>query len=216
MRRNVTVFAPGRPEVPDALRCRLPMGLQQPIAAIGDPVHLEERLLAFFCSSSCPGNLILDTYDLARELRGAGVTVVGGFHSPMEKECLELLLRGAQAMIVCPARGIRKMRIPKPWREPLEAGRLLVLSPFADTNRRVTAELAARRNRFVAQLADEVFVAHAAAESKTEAFCRELLASGKPVLTIDRPENRLLLEQGVEPLGLDDVARRWPATPCRF
>jgi hypothetical protein len=33
-------------------------------------------------------------------------------------------------------------------------------------------------------LADEVFIAHAAAESKTLAFCEELLKRKKPVLTI--------------------------------
>ena len=107
------------------------------------------------------------------------------------------------------------MRIPKLWKESLQSGRLLVLSPFAEDNRRVTAELAAQRNRFVAQLADEVFVAHAAAESKTEAFCRELLKNGKSVLTIDRPENRLLLEYGVEPLTVQEVPKRWPSSTTR-
>jgi HEPN domain-containing protein len=35
-----------------------------------------------------------------------GVTVVGGFHAPMERECLTILLRGAQPVILCPARNI--------------------------------------------------------------------------------------------------------------
>jgi hypothetical protein len=34
----------------------------------------------------------LKTYDLARDLRDADVPVIGGFHTPMEKECLRLLL----------------------------------------------------------------------------------------------------------------------------
>lgn len=44
-------------------------------------------------------------------LRDAGVTVIGEFHSPMEKECLNILLRGSQPIIVCPARSLENMRI---------------------------------------------------------------------------------------------------------
>ena len=64
---------------------------------------LERRLLGLFCSTKCPGDAILQTYDLVRALRDAGVAVIGGFHSPMEKECLDLLLRGNQPIVICPA-----------------------------------------------------------------------------------------------------------------
>jgi predicted Rossmann fold nucleotide-binding protein DprA/Smf involved in DNA uptake len=152
--------------------------------------------------------VILDTYDLARELRDASVTVIGGFHSPMEKECLDLLLRGTQPVIICPARSIDRMRIPKPWKGPLAEGRLLVISPFVEHRPRVTLELAEERNRFVAHLADEIFIAHAAAGSKTLTFCEELLNRKKPVMTIDRAENSALLKMGVTPLAVSD-AQRW-------
>src|SRR5919197_4693895 len=66
------------------------------LTALGNLDILRQKKLALFCSVKCPGTLILQTYDLARALRDAGVTVIGGFHSPMEKECLALLLRGAQ------------------------------------------------------------------------------------------------------------------------
>ena len=143
-----------------------------------------------FCSVKCPGDLILKTYDLARGLRDDGTTVIGGFHSPMEKECLTILLRGTQPVIICPARSIEGMRLPGEWRKPLDDGRLRVLSPFTKKDRRVTAELARTRNRFVAALADRVFfIAHAEVGSKTEAFAREVLTWGKPVLTLAGADN---------------------------
>ena len=40
------------------------------------------------------------------------------------------------------------------------AGRLLLLSPFEKTPRRVTADSAHRRNTLVAALADQVFIAY--------------------------------------------------------
>jgi predicted Rossmann fold nucleotide-binding protein DprA/Smf involved in DNA uptake len=98
------------------------------IAALGNLDNLRERKLAIFCSAKCPGDLILKTYDTARALRDAGVTVIGGFHSPMEKECLALLLRGRQPIIICPARGLEDMRLSGEWKKPLDDGRLLTSS----------------------------------------------------------------------------------------
>ena len=164
---------------------------------------LEEPLTALFCSVRCPGDLILKTYDLARAMRDAGTPVIGGFQTPMEKECLRLLLRGTQPVVFCPARGIDNMRIPRDWRAPLKEGRFLVLSPFPSTQRRPTAELAARRNDLVADLARQVIIVHAAPGGKTEAFARKLAESGKPLLTLDSPANANLMEMGARAGGQD-------------
>jgi predicted Rossmann fold nucleotide-binding protein DprA/Smf involved in DNA uptake len=174
-------------------------------AALGNGNLLHTRKLGLFCSVRCPGKVILQTYELARFLRYARVTVVGGFHSPMERECLRLLLGGTAPLIVCPARSIDGMRVPPDWRASLEQGRLLVLSPFRGEQRRVTARLAAERNAFVASVADALFVTYAEPGGKTERFCRDALAAGKPVYTFDACENRNLLAFGGQPVreGLD-------------
>ena len=104
----------------------------------------------------------------------------------------------SQPVVVCPARGIDNMRIPRDWRPALDDGRLLVLSPFPATARRPTAELAAHRNNLVADIAQRVFIAHAAPGSKTEAFAHKLIESGKPLLTLDSPANTSLVEMGAE------------------
>ena len=171
-------------------------------AHLGTLRLLDEPLTALFCSNRCPGDLILKTYDIARAMRDAGVPVIGGFQTPMEKECLRLLLRGEQPVVVCPARGIDNIRIPRDWRPALDDGRLLVLSPFPATVRRPTADLAAQRNELVASLASRVFIAHAARGSKTEAFARRLADAGKPLLTLDSPANEHLVEVGVQTFWL--------------
>ncbi len=114
---------------------------------------------ALFCSARCPGKVILTAYDQAAKWRDAGRCVISGFHSPVEKECLQILLRGPQPIIICPARSLPQ-RVPPDWKKPLAVGRLLILSCFSESERRVTANLAARRNEFVAALADEVWLAH--------------------------------------------------------
>lgn len=142
--------------------------------------------------------MILKTYDLARAMRDEGVPVIGGFQSPMEKECLRLLLRGRQPVVLCPARSIENMRIPADWRRALAEGRLLLLSPFGPNQRRPTADTATLRNHLVAALATRVFIVHAAAGGKTEAFARKIQLLGKPVLTLESSANANLAALGVE------------------
>ena len=172
---------------------------------IGNLEILNKKLLGFFCSVKCPGNIILKTYDLARALRDAGIAVVSGFHSPIEKDCLDLLLRGTQPIVICPARGIENMRVPKPWRNALEAGRLLIISTFEPKHKRLTAELAGQRNQFVATLADKIFVAHAGEGSRTDKFCSLIAEQDKPIYTFDAKENRYLSQSIAEKVSINSL-----------
>jgi predicted Rossmann fold nucleotide-binding protein DprA/Smf involved in DNA uptake len=197
MATHVTQIDSTSSAFPAALRNGTLLGPVPRLWAIGNLGMLDRRLLGFFCSTRCPGNVILRTYDLALALREAGVPVIGGFHSPMEQECLDVLLRGQQPMVICPARNIERLRPPAAWQKPLAEGRLLVLSAFEAKYRRPTTELAEHRNRIVAILADDVFVAHAAVGSRTERLCTELLEQGKRLYTLDLAENAHLLQRGV-------------------
>jgi len=198
MPHNVTMIESTNPDFPVALRNGALVTSCPRIWAIGNLDILKTPLLGFFCSTKCPGNVIVHTYDLARVLRDAGVPVIGGFQSPMERECLDLLLRGRQSVVICPARGIEHMRIPEGWRTPLAGDRLLVLSLFAAHHRRQTAGLAEQRNCLVAALSDAVLIAHASPGSKIEWLYPEIVASGKRVYTLDLPENAHLMQQGVK------------------
>ena len=176
------------------------------IWAIGDLRIPDKPLLGFFCSARCPGEVILQTYDAARALRKAKVPVIGGFHSPMEKECLELLLRGTQPIAVCPARSIIRMRIPASWRAAVTQSRMLILSPFGPQHRRPTSAIAEQRNYFAAILAHELLVAHAAPNSKTEKFCLDLINGGKRVLLLGGSNNEALISSGACLLSISELA----------
>ncbi len=193
---------------PTQLAERPGVGAPDTLWALGNASILRHPMLALFCSVRCPGNIILKTYDLVCALRNAQALVIGGFHSPMEKECLRLLLRGEQPVIVCPARGIQRMRVPAAWRGPIEEGRLLVLSPFEEKRRRPTVALSEKRNRFVAALADQVFIPYASPRGKTERLAREILGWGRPVLTFQGDRNDNLVQLGAIPLGLEQILDR--------
>lgn len=186
------------------MRLRDQMGADAPVQlrALGNVDLLSLPSIALFCSARCPGHAILATYDQAVRWRDAGQCVISGFHSPVEKECLRILLRGKSPVIICLARGMLRNipSDPVDCRVAFDDGRLLLVSPFPDTVRRVTAETAKIRNRFVAALAATVAVAHAAPGSKIVALSLELLAAGKPIFTFDHPSNATLIQAGAHRL----------------
>lgn len=125
----------------------------------------------------------------------------------MEKECLRILLQGPQPVIVSPARGIWK-RIPVDLRRHLDLGRLLIVTMFPKNVKRITKETSVERNRFIGELAEEVFVSYADPRGKMEWLCWEWIEKGKEVTTFESEYNRNLLELGAVPIvegGMDDA-----------
>ena len=156
------------------------------------------NLWALFCSKKCPGELILKTHDLAQRFKERGIPTIGGYHSPIEQECLRVLLRGVQPILLCPARSIENMRLKSVWRDAFAKERLLILSPFESRYNRQTEALANRRNAFVAALADKIYIAHAAEGGKTLKFAEKVIAEGKSVFTFETPANEALFQLGAE------------------
>jgi predicted Rossmann fold nucleotide-binding protein DprA/Smf involved in DNA uptake len=195
------------PCYPSGLRHISPDGAPPRLRVLGNPKILKNPLLGFFCSAKCPGQVILRVYDLARALRDSGIAVISGFHSSMEKECLDLLLRGDQPVVICPGRSIDDMRLPSVWRKPVSEHRLLLLSSFEHGERRATRALAEKRNQLVAAVADSILVAHANAGGKTEKLIMEQLALGKRVYTLDLKENSNLIGSGATPTSVEELER---------
>ncbi len=60
-------------------------------------------------------------------------------------------------------------------------------------------------NLFVAAMSAAVFVAHAGPDSKTEAFCKEIISWQKPIYTFESDYNKNLVEMGARPVNMDNV-----------
>ena len=167
---------------PQSLIARLGQAAPPLLMALGPLELLAGKRVAIFCSARTPGESILRTHDAARALRDEGVQVVSGFHSELERECLEILLRGKQPIIICPGRAIESMRVPPALRLAFDAGRILFLSPFIQEPQRVTRASALRRNEVVAALADEAYIAHTEKGGITELIAKRLREWGVPII----------------------------------
>lgn len=205
-------FKPGDAEYPRLLIERLGDSAPWTLYALGDPGILGHRLVGLICSVQCPGSIVIKTFDLVRRLRDAGIVMIGGFHSPMEKDCLDLLLRGSQPVVVCPARRLRNLKLSREGRSALAQGRLLVLSFFGEEARRMTSAQAMIRNDVVAALSTALIVPHASRQGRTMAAVRHALGYGCQVLTFADEANADLIAAGAEMLR-DAQMIDWISSP---
>jgi predicted Rossmann fold nucleotide-binding protein DprA/Smf involved in DNA uptake len=185
LNEQVATIRQGSPAYPQALLAGLGSDAPAELWAAGPLQPLHQAKTGFFCSSQCPGSIVLKTFDAITRMRDEGQILIGGFHSVMEWECLGILLRGRQPVIWVPARSIAGMHLKPELVPAFDAGRLLILSPFPPKDKRITATLAEARNRFVGALADHIFVPHAAPNSRTLAICNQLKSSGKQIVNAD-------------------------------
>lgn len=115
---------------------------------------------AFLCSRNIPASAVLKCYDWAIEQRDKGNCVISGFHSKIEKDVFHYLLAGTQPVIMVLARGMKE-KIKPGLKAAIDAGRLLLVTPFENSVKRVTAETAEQRNRFMIEISDDIVIGYA-------------------------------------------------------
>ncbi len=158
------------------------------LSVLGNRELLRCSPVGILCSVRCPGEVILQTYEIATALRADRFVVVGGFHSPMERQCLETFLARRVPVIVCLARALPPIRLPRIWRTALAEGRLCVLSVCGRRTRRVTRTLADRRNRVVAAIADLLFVPFASPGGAVDELLKVVRETGKRIVRLDEAQ----------------------------
>lgn len=128
---------------------------------IGNKTILKNDKIAFLCSRKYPAHIVLKAYDWAIEQRDKGNCVISGFHSQIEQDVLHYLLKGKQPVILALARRLKKRETDKAILKALKDERLLIVTPFDKSVIRVTRETALKKNELIAELADEICIAHA-------------------------------------------------------
>ena len=145
---------------------------------LGNAALMERPKVAFLSSRRVAPAAVMRCYDWATGMRGGGsagrlappgdgghagrVTlpcVVGGFQSALERDVLKLLLPdGGPPIVMVLARGMWRS-VPTEYREAINAGRMLVVSPFSQGVVRVSKETAEKRNGWILDNCDEAVFA---------------------------------------------------------
>ena len=128
--------------------------------------------------------------------------MIGGFHTPVERDVLRILLRGQAPVTIVLARAAKGSRAPAPLgpaiRDAIAAGLAEIVSPFPETHRSTTAASAEARNGHILTLAPAILIAHAASGGKTEALAGKAIAMGLSVFTFPSPSNANLIGIGAQ------------------
>lgn len=124
---------------------------------------LSEPLTAFFSSRQCPGVSIRLAMDWA-----------------LEQSVLTVLLQARCPVVAVLARSVARARLPMEWVEPLAQGCMAVVSA-ATRNGRLSEELAAQRNEWVAALGSQIVVAHSSPSGRLAVLCEEWSRAGRSI-----------------------------------
>lgn len=171
---------PHSPAYPQRLRTRLgndapPLTIRGPIAWLTETEH---PLIAFFSSVKAPARAILQAHELAQQWRTQPVTIVSGFHSPLEEEVWSVLMQDlvdfrsplpeqeGPRLVKVLARGMVQ-RFSAQEEHCMATDTLAFVSPFPTTVKRPTKATALFRNQTAAALATSMLIAHAEASSST-------------------------------------------------
>ena len=122
----------------------------------GNKKLLKQKKVGFLASRKISSLSILPTLNWATEVsKREDTAIVSGFHSKMERNVLELLLKGQCGIIIVLARGMYR-KLPKQYEEAMSQNRLLIISNEKDNVKRVSEQTAHKRNEFVREIADEM------------------------------------------------------------
>lgn len=122
----------------------------------GNKELLKQKNVGFLASRKISSLSILPTLDWATEIsKREDIAVVSGFHSKMERNVLEILLKGQCGIIIVLARGMYR-KLPIQYEVAMSQNRLLIISNEKDNVKRVSEQTAHKRNEFVREIADEM------------------------------------------------------------
>ena len=123
----------------------------------GNTELLKQNKVGFLASRKISSLSILPTLDWATEVsKREDIAIISGFHSKMERNVLEILLKGQCGIIIVLARGMYR-KLPKQYEEAMSQNRLLIISNEKENVRRVSEQTAHKRNEYVKSISDEMY-----------------------------------------------------------
>lgn len=123
---------------------------------LGNTSLLDRKKIGYFASRKIASLSVLPTLDWAADMAQRNdVAIVSGFHSKMEREVLDFLLRGKCGIICVLARSIYK-KIPDKFREAYNSGRVLFIAPFKTSTTMTSRHLCQQRNEYIASISNSL------------------------------------------------------------
>lgn len=146
------------------------------IQYLGNKELLNLPKTAFLASSTIPLDMVLRCYDWATAKHEG--CVVSGFSSKLEQDVLHFLLKAQCPIILVLARRMYR-EIPEELKEPLDQGRLLIISTTNAVRQSKATALA--RNKYICEQADSIIFVGVTPKSSLQPLKEAFNAKIKPI-----------------------------------
>lgn len=174
----------------------------------GEQRILNNRLLGIISAREADAELTARSAQLLEQLASLKeVAFIGGWHSPLEKEALRVLLGSSAKIVMCVAKSLRRLTPPLEIENRVRQGQALLLTHCSPKAKRISREASLRRNQLVMGLAAALLILSAPEGSSSLDLAKSALHYGKPVLTPEHRLNDRLLAAGALPATLENIQR---------
>lgn len=142
------------------------------MATLGNISLLDQKKIGYFASSKIASLSVLPTLDWATEIaKQDDIAIMSGFHSKMEREVLDILLRGRCGIICVLARPIYKV-IPEKYRNAFAQNRVLFVSHNTSKSTMTSRHLCQKRNEYIASISNELVFSSLSPDSSLYALSK--------------------------------------------
>jgi len=173
---------------------------------VGDSAILNYVLLGIISARQIDSDLALKTSRLLKQLVSLkDVVFVSGWHSPLEKEALRILLAQEATIVLCASKSLDRFVPSIGVESRVTDGKALLLTHCSTKAKRITRNASIRRNELIVELAKALLVLSAPGGSASLNLAKSALRRGKLVLTPAHPMNKQLLVNGALPATLDNL-----------
>lgn len=136
----------------------------------GNEKLMEKPKVGFLASRRVASEEVLRCYDWATKQAEMRRCVVSGFSSKLEQDVLHFLLKGNCPVIVVLARRMYA-ELPEEWEAAVNEGRMLIVATTQSV--RQSKQTAEKRNQYVAQICEKVFLAGVGEHSSLQGLMQE-------------------------------------------
>jgi predicted Rossmann fold nucleotide-binding protein DprA/Smf involved in DNA uptake len=172
----------------------------------GDLTLLNHKLLGIISARQIDPDLASESSHLLKHLVFTkDVSLVGGWHSPLEEEALRVLIAQEASIVFCVSKSLDRFVPSIELGSRVSQGQALLLTHCSPKAKRITRDASIRCNQLVVGLAKALLILSAPEGSASLNLARSALRQGKTVHTLEHRLNKNLLIAGAVPATLDTI-----------
>ncbi len=147
-------------------------------------------VIGVLASGKAPGPVVWESYQFFYALRDAGVTIAGGWHSPLEKGILDALIEGKANIGFFAAKGLKARGFQQKFKLVDRTSRGLMISPFPDSVTKINGTEGPRlRNELLAAISDVLLIPYIKPKGKVFHMLKSESAFLNKTFILNHPEN---------------------------